>query len=115
MGIYKHPNSRFWYYTFNINGKRITGSTKTTSKTLANEIYFSKRVDYLRSQHGLFDKKSYPFTKLAATFLEWSEANKRSYIRDTQLVNHLRKFFGSRDIHDISGLDIEKYKLKRKG
>ena len=114
MGIYKHPNSPYWYYSFTVNGKRITGSTKTTKKSLAKQIYETVKADYLRNRHGIQKKKTITLKRLTEQFLEWSKANKSSFDRDEIYVDHLLSFFGSKkDISDITSFDVEKYKLKR--
>jgi integrase len=114
MGLHKHPNSPYWYYSFTVQGKRIFCSSKTTNKTLANQIYQAHKVDCLRDEHRLQKANSARFTRLASEFLEWSRNNKRSYKRDTILVSHLTKFFGNRKLEDIKSLDVEKYKQDRR-
>ena len=113
MGIYKHPNSPYWYYTFTLEGKRFTESTRTSNKTLAREIYEARRVDFLRDQLGIQKKKRLPLSRLAKDFLEWSRAHKKSYRRDVILVDHFLNYFRGKDTRDISSLDVERYKQKR--
>jgi site-specific recombinase XerD len=59
--------------------------------------------------------KKNPFESLVNKFLEWSKSHRKSssYKRDVVLTGHLLKFFGKRDISDISILDVEAYQNHR--
>ncbi len=46
--------------------------------------------------------------------MKWSKTNKRSYKRDCQLVDNLRRWFGGRKLSAISPGDIETFKIERK-
>ncbi len=113
MGLYKHPNSSYWYYSFTVNGRRVTGSSKTSNKTLARQIYEAKKVDCLRHGASLEICRGITFLTVQEKFLEWSKLHKRSYERDVILVNHLTKFFGNRLLEDITPLEVEQYKSIR--
>lgn len=115
MGLYKHPNSPYWYYSFSVNGQRITGSTRTTNKTIAKQIFETEKVDYLRGDKKLNSNNRITLFEVKNEFLEWSKLHKRSYNRDVTIVNHLFKFFGNKQIRDIKNVDIERYKRKRVG
>lgn len=113
MGLYKHPNSPYWYYSFTVNGQRVTKSSRTTSKTLAKQLYQAEKVDCLRGEKKLTATNRTTLFDLGNEFLEWSKVHKRSYNRDVTIVNHLCGFFGNRLLCDISCLDIERYKKFR--
>ena len=115
MSIYRHHGSPYWYYSYTINGQRIEGSTRTTSKTLARQIAATRKADFLRRGNEVKVMKRTPFRALADEFLKWSNTHKRSYPRDIILVGHLSRFFGNRDISDISCVDVETYKKRRVG
>lgn len=38
MGLHKRPNSKNWFYSFQLRGKRYLGSTGTTNKTVAAQV-----------------------------------------------------------------------------
>ena len=47
--------------------------------------------------------------------MEYAKANKRSWLRDEQMLVHLKEFFGAeRQLADITPPDIEGYKLHRR-
>lgn len=114
MGIFKQPGSPYWYYSFSIGGKRIRGTTNTASKTLAKEIFATKRADCVRKKHNIGISKQFSFEELKSEFLNWSKVNKKSYNRDVVLVGHLSAFFEGKDLGDITSLDVEKYMAERK-
>ncbi|NIR48719.1 site-specific integrase [candidate division KSB1 bacterium] len=113
MGIYKQPRSPYYYYSFTIDGRRIRGSTHTTNKTLARQIYETKKADYLRNQNFIKKSSGMSLRSLADEVLEWSRVNRDSYERDVIYVDHLLKFFGNSSISDITSFDVEKYKMYR--
>ncbi len=113
MGLFSHPNSPYYYFTFTVEGKRVSGSTGTANKTLAKQICETKKTDCLRGKSGIVKAPRIPFPDLKAKFLEWSKSHKRSYKRDVVLSGHLESFFGKKDIADITSLDVEQYKAKR--
>jgi integrase len=45
--------------------------------------------------------------------LEYAKANKRSWLRDEQIMRHLNAFFGSTLLTDLGPLPIERNKLER--
>ncbi len=55
------------------------------------------------------------FGEFGGRYMEHAKANKRSWLRDEQMLGHLKPFFGSeRQLTDITPADIEGYKLHRK-
>lgn len=48
--------------------------------------------------------------------MEHAKANKRSWLRDEQMLNHLGTFFGKEVLlAEITPIQIEDYKLQRRG
>jgi integrase len=48
-------------------------------------------------------------------YMEHAKANKRSWLRDEQMLEHLKKFFGSeQQLTEITPVEIEGYKLHRR-
>lgn len=112
-GLYKRGNS--WYINFFVNGRRHRESVGP-NKQLAREILAKRRV---QAKEGLvFDIKKdkvTTFEEMASDFLVYSKNNKRSYLRDTQLIANLKRFFNSKRLNDISISQIEAYKSQRLG
>ena len=115
MGIYKKGKN--WYIDYYLpNGKRKREKVGP-SKKLA-ELVLSKRKVEIAEDKFLEIKKEekIPFAKMAGEYLEvYSKPNKRSFWRDAISVNHLKSFFGNKNIQEITPLDVERYKQKRLG
>lgn len=116
MGIYRQKNSRYWWFKFEIRGRRHCGSTLTTDKALARSIFEKKRTEALEGR--FFDKKTeYKTTvqEMVDTYIrDYSTANKRSVDTDRHRVKPLLKFFGRRRLIDISKHTLEQYKSSRR-
>ena len=55
------------------------------------------------------------FGEFGTRYMEHAKANKRSWLRDEQMLEHLTKFFGSeRQLTEITPVEIEGYKLHRR-
>lgn len=55
------------------------------------------------------------FGEFGERYMEHAKANKRSWLRDQEMLEHLKKFFGNeRQLTDITPVDIEAYKLHRR-
>ncbi|HVB55761.1 MAG TPA: tyrosine-type recombinase/integrase [Candidatus Acidoferrales bacterium] len=49
-------------------------------------------------------------------YMEHAKANKRSWLRDEQMLNHLCEFFGKdRPLTEVTPVQIESYKIQRQG
>jgi len=46
-------------------------------------------------------------------YLDYARANKRSWLRDEQIMTHLNTAMGAAQLGDIGALQIERYKLDR--
>jgi hypothetical protein len=54
------------------------------------------------------------FGTFAERYMEHAKANKRSRLRDEQMLKHLKGFFGAeRELSEITCVDVEGYKLNR--
>jgi hypothetical protein len=54
------------------------------------------------------------FSEFGQQYLEYAKANKRSWLRDEQIMKHLNGFFGNKLLTEVGALAIERYKLERK-
>ena len=46
-------------------------------------------------------------------YLEFARINKRSWLRDEQILDHLKAVFGAMLLRDIGPLNVEQYKQAR--
>ncbi len=113
MGIFKKGKS--WYIDYYVQGRRKRekiGPSKAQAQVVLQkrkvEIAEGKFLDVRKDERILF-------RDMAKVYLEaYSKPNKRSARRDETCIRSLNSIFGTRYLHEITGLDIEKYKLKRK-
>jgi len=55
------------------------------------------------------------FGEFGERYMEYAKTNKRSWLRDQQMLEHLTGFFGNeRQLTDLTTLDIEGYKVRRR-
>jgi hypothetical protein len=48
-------------------------------------------------------------------YVEYAKTNKRSWVRDVQMLNHIQEFFGNRMLSEITAAEVEEYKSYRCG
>ena len=112
MGVLKKGNN--WFIDYYVEGRRKRERIGPNKKQAL--IVLQKRKVQIAENKFLDVKKNERilFKDMANLYLEaYSKPNKKSYRRDISCVNNLNSVFGGRYIHEITALDIEKYKLKR--
>jgi len=113
MGVFKKGKS--WYIDYYVQGRRRrekVGPSKAQARVVLQkrkvEIAEGKFLDVQRHQKLKFEE-------MGKLFLEnYSKPNKRSWRRNEEIVDHLVDFFKGRYLYEITPLDIEKYKRKRR-
>jgi hypothetical protein len=63
MRIYKSNSSSFWYYEFELNGKRYHKSTKMTNEREALKIANAAFTALVKGEAGIGEPKSVPTLK----------------------------------------------------
>jgi integrase len=109
VSIYRR--GRIWYADF-YNGKsRVQVSTGTANRREA-EKFLALRVSEV--ERGEFVRPArITLAELGAHYMDYDKANKRSWLRDQQILTHLNSAFGTTLLPDITALPIERYKLLR--
>jgi integrase len=112
MGVYKRGNV-YWIDYYDQNRNRIQESSQSTSKRDAEELFTLRKSEILR---GVYKKPvTIRFGEFGERYMEFAKANKRSWLRDEQMLTHLYKAFGKeRPLAEINPLAIEDYKTHRK-
>ena len=115
MAIYQRGKN--WYIDFTFHGQRIR-EMAGPSRKLA-ETVLAKRKTEIAENRFLDVRKELPpvkFYDFAREYLQWAKANKKpsSFIRDLFLMRQLNKEFETKNIHDITAWQVEKYKARRK-
>ena len=114
MGIFKKGKN--WYIDYYDQNKRRRREMIDPNKRQA-EIVLQKRKVQVAENKFLDIKKveKIKFKEFAKMYLEvYAKLNKRSWTRDETSINNLNKFFGEKYLHEITTIDIEKYKRNRK-
>ena len=112
MGIYKRGGK--WCIDFyDQNHTRVQESSHSSRRADAEALLNLRKSEILR---GLY-KRPVKITvgEFGKRYMEYAKANKRSWLRDEQMLKHLGEFFGTeRQLAEITAADIEGYKLRRK-
>src|SRR5690349_15833483 len=109
MALYRR--GQIWYADFYERGKRVQESTGTTNRRKA-EKFLALRISEI--ERGVYAKPvKITLSEFGEKYMEYAKANKRSWIRDQQILGHLNGAFGSMLLTDITALPIEQYKLNR--
>ena len=112
MGIYKRGRV-WWVDYFDQNRERIQESSRSTNRRDAESLLNIRKSEILR---GVFRRPvKISFGEFGERYMEHAKVNKRSWLRDEQMLKHLEQFFGSeRQLADITSADIEGYKMHRR-
>ena len=112
MSIYRR--GRIWWIDFyDQKRNRVQESSQSTNKRDAERLLNLRKSETLR---GVFRRPvKVTLAEFGKRYMEHAKANKRSWLRDEQMLEHLQKFFGAgRQLSDIGAADIENYKLQRR-
>lgn len=111
MGLRQRGNN--WYIDYYANGIRMRERVGS-SRQLA-EIVLKKRMVAVAEGRFLDIKKreSIKFVDFADEYLELHSKHKKSYYTDEKIAGLLKKVFAGKCLHEITTLEIEKFKVKR--
>ncbi len=109
MALYQR--GRVWYADF-YNGKaRVQVSTGTANKREAEKFLALRTAEVERGEYARPTRIT--LAELGRQYMDYAKANKRSWLRDSQILEHLNGAFGNTLLPDITALPIERYKLAR--
>jgi integrase len=106
-----YQRGRVWYVTFYARGRRVQESTGTTDRRKAEKFCALRLSEVERGEYAQSAKIT--LAQFGEQYLEYARANKRSWLRDEQILTHLKKAMGTTQLSDIGALQIERYKLDR--
>jgi hypothetical protein len=112
MGIYRRKN--VWWITYHDQyRRRIHESSHNTIRRDAERLHALRRSEVLQRVYRAPVRIS--LEKFAERYLEYAKTNKRSRLRDEQLLKPLKEFFHvERQLVDITPPEIEGHKLWRR-
>ena len=89
------------------------GSTMTTDRKLAQQIYVAKRSEYQKIEHG-FERKCIKLADLMNDYLEiYAKHAKATYKSNIFMLKRMGKFFGDVFAHELTSADVEGYRGHR--
>jgi integrase len=106
-----YQRGRIWYLTFYVRGKRVQESTGTSDRRKAEKFGALRLSEVERGEYAQSAKIT--LAQFSQQYLDYAKANKRSWLRDEQIVTHLNTAMGTTQLGGISALQIERYKLDR--
>lgn len=112
MGVRKR--GRIWWIDYYDQSRvRVQESSHSSNRRDAVNLFNVRKSEVLR---GVYKRPvKITFEEFGKRYMEHAKANKRSWLRDEQMLGHLEKYFGSeRQLTDITPAEIEGYKLHRK-
>jgi integrase len=112
LGVFKRKN-KYWIDYYDSQKNRIQESSHSSSKRDAEDLLSIRKSEILR---GTFKRPvKITFKELGTKYMEYAKVNKRSWLRDQQMLESLTKFLGSeRQVKEIYPADIEGFKLHRR-
>ena len=112
MGIYQRGRV-WWIDYYDQNRDRVQESSHSSNRRDAEALLTVRKSEVLR---GMYKRPvKIVFGEFSERYMEHARANKRSWLRDEQMLEKLKNFFGSeRQLTDITPADIEGYKLHRR-
>ncbi|MDQ7779427.1 MAG: tyrosine-type recombinase/integrase [Planctomycetota bacterium] len=113
--VWFHSKMKSWVVDFHdAQGERWVlkaGSSKALATAMLNAKLQQIARDGLSGLQAVEEKK---FSEVAAEYMKYARANKRSWARDELSLKHLTKSFGDRALTQISVKDVEEYKAMRR-
>ena len=115
MSVFKRGDN--WYIDYYFDGRRIKEAVSHNKKK-AEQVLAVRKAEILQGKYNLKDrekeKANILFERFAKTYLEWARLNKRSYLRDVDLVKNLMTYFTGKKLFRITSLHVENYKSLRR-
>ena len=115
MGLYKRGS--VWWMSFVYKGKYHRKSTETDDQKLAKRIYNKVKGQIAEGKwFDVSEEEERTFEDLMDRYMtEHSKPKKRFWLRDEISLSHLKPFFGSNTLGEITPEMISRYKAKRYG
>ena len=114
MSIYQRGEN--WYIDFTFKGQRVRESIGSSRKN-AEKVIAKRKTEIVENKYLDIRKEPDPikFHDFAKEYLQWSKVNKKAstYSNDISLMRGIDKEFEGKNIQDITGWLIEKWKSKR--
>ena len=115
MGLYKRGQA--WWMSFTYNGRQVRQPCETTSKKIAEKIYFKVKTEIAEGKWLDIDPgRDRTFLELMEKYYKEHSPKKseKSYVRDRSIIKHLNDFFGDYTLIQVTPKVISAYKGLRR-
>jgi len=112
MGVYRRENT--WWITYHDQyRRRVQESSYSSIRRDAERLHALRKSEVLR---GIYKQPvRISLEAFAVRYMEYAKTNKRSWLRDEQLLKPIKAFFNPESqLADIAPPDIEGYKAHRR-
>ncbi len=110
MAIYQRK-AGIWYADFFADGMRVQVSTGTKNKREAEKFLALRMSEAVRGEYS--KPVRITLSEFGRQYIDYAKTNKRSWLRDEQIMVHLNAAFGPMLLPDIGAFSIERYKIDR--
>lgn len=112
VGIYRRGDV-WWIDYYDKNHERVQESSHSFIKRDAEALLTLRKSEIFSGAYKRPVKTI--FGQFGDRYMEYAKANKRSWLRDEQMLKHLKDFFGLQtELAGITPAEIEGYKLNRR-
>ncbi|HTX35082.1 MAG TPA: site-specific integrase [Bryobacteraceae bacterium] len=109
MALYRR--GQIWYADFFNGTARVQVSTGTANRREAEKFLALRISEVARGEY--VKPARITLAELGKLYMDYAKANKRSWLRDQQILTHLNAALGTMPLPNITALPIERYKLDR--
>jgi integrase len=113
MGLYKRKDSRFYWMSYRVDGKRISVSTETKNRQKAEQIY-AKVINDVREDKwfGYSVDQTVTMAEVLDRYMKEVSPNlaPTTDFRNSQMVKNFKAFFGDTLLKDVSSSVVSRYK-----
>jgi integrase len=112
MGIYKRGKI-YWIDFYDHKRNRVQESSQSPNRRDAENLLALRKSELLR---GVYKQPvKITFGEFGERYMEHAKMNKRSWLRDQQMLENLYRFFGKeRPLTEVTPVEIEGYKVNRR-
>jgi integrase len=109
QGLFKKPNSSYWYADFtDAGGRRVKRSTRTVDHKEAEALLAKWKLEAYRQ--AMWDEPPQRlYDELMLLYLQGPSKDKRAHDRDLYAAKQLTPFFQGRLLNDLGPADIQAY------
>lgn len=112
MGVFKRGGT-WWIDYYDQDHQRVRESTNTAFRREAEKLLVLRRAEVVKGEYR--QPSRITFGDFGKRYMEYAKVNKRSWLRDEQLLGHLQGYFGKEvELAEISIAGIEGYKIARR-